>query len=153
MIAKTARPFEISLPNPHSSECGSSHETQKPEAPTRLSNLVRKYKHMKHIVPVMAVATVLTLGAWTTLSAEEENEQAVKMSDLPAAVQKTIKDKAGSNEIMKIEKKTEKGETVYEAVVNKKGKEWSIEVDANGKFLKQYEESKEKEKGEKDEKY
>jgi uncharacterized membrane protein YkoI len=105
---------------------------------------------MKHIVPVMVVATVLTLGAWTTLSAEEENEEAVKMSDLPAAVQTTIKDKAGTNEIEKIEKKTEKGETVYEAVVNKKGKEWSIEVDANGKFLKEYEESKEKEeKGEK----
>lgn len=98
----------------------------------------------------MVVATVLTLGAWTTLSAEEENEEAVKMSDLPAAVQTTIKDKAGSNEIEKIEKKTEKGETVYEAVVNKKGKEWSIEVDVNGKFLKEYEESKEKEeKGEK----
>ena len=105
---------------------------------------------MKHIVPVIAVATDLTLGAWTTLSAEEENEQTVKMSDLPAAVQTTIKDKAGSNEIEKIEKKTEKGETVYEAVVNKNGKEWSIEVDANGKFLRQYEESKEKEeKGEK----
>ena len=105
---------------------------------------------MKYIVPVVAVATVLTLGAWTTLSAEEENEQAVKMSDLPAAVQTTIKDKAGSNEIVKIEKKTEEGKTVYEAVVNKKGKEWSIEVDANGNFLKQYEESKEKEeKGEK----
>jgi uncharacterized membrane protein YkoI len=105
---------------------------------------------MKHIVPVMAVATVLTLGAWTTLSAEEENEQTVKMSDLPAAVQTTIKDKAGSNEIVKIEKKTEEGKTVYEAVVNKNGKEWSIEVDANGKFLKQYQESKEKEeKGEK----
>src|SRR6267378_3356535 len=99
---------------------------------------------MKHIVPVMAVATVLTL------SAEEKNEQIVKMSDLPAAVQTTIKDKAGTNEIEKIEKKTEKGETVYEAVVNKKGKEWSIEVDANGKFLKEYRESKEKEeKGEK----
>ena len=52
---------------------------------------------------------------------------------------------------MKIEKKTEKGETVYEALINKNGKEWSIEVDANGKFLKQYEESKEK--GEKGEKY
>ena len=71
------------------------------------------------------------------------------MSDLPAAVQTTIKDKAGSNEIMKVEKKTEDGKTVYEAVVNKNGKEWSIEVNANGKFLKQYEESKEKEKGEK----
>src|SRR5438105_6180109 len=83
-------------------------------------------------------------------TAAEENEETVKMSDLPAAVQTTIKDKAGSNEMVKIEKKTEEGKTVYEAVVNKKGKEWSIEVDANGKFLKEYEESKEKEeKGEK----
>jgi uncharacterized membrane protein YkoI len=105
---------------------------------------------MKYIVPVIAMASVLTLGAWTPLSAEEENEQTVKMSDLPEAAQTTIKDKAGSNEIVKIEKKTEEGKTVYEAVVNKKGKEWSIEVDANGKFLKQYQESKEKEeKGEK----
>ncbi|PYK69056.1 MAG: hypothetical protein DME45_04225 [Verrucomicrobia bacterium] len=107
-------------------------------------------KHMKYIVPIIAVASVLTLGAWTPLSAEEENEQTVKMSDLPAAVQTTIKDKAGSNEIVKIEKKTEEGKTVYEAVVNKKGKEWSIEVDATGTFLKQYQEGKEKEeKGEK----
>ena len=72
------------------------------------------------------------------------------MSSLPEAAQTTIKDKAGSNEIVKIEKKTEEGKTVYEAVVNKKGKEWSIEVDANGKFIKQYQESKAKEeKGEK----
>ena len=109
---------------------------------------------MKYIVPIIAVASVLTLGAWTPLSAEEESEQTVKMSDLPAAVQTTIKDKAGSNEIVKIEKKTEEGKTVYEAVVNKKGKEWSIEVDATGTFLKQYQESKEKEEnGEKGEKY
>jgi uncharacterized membrane protein YkoI len=104
---------------------------------------------MKHIIAPMAVAAVLTLGVWTPLSAEEENEQTVKMSDLPAAVQTTIKDKAGTNEIVKIEKKMENGQTVYEAVVNKKGKEWSIEVDANGKFLKQYQENEEKEKGEK----
>ena len=106
---------------------------------------------MKHIIPAMAVAAVLTLGVWTPLSAEEENEQTVKMSDLPAAVQTTIKDKAGSNEIMKIEKKAEDGKTIYEAVVNKSGKEWSIEVNEQGKFLKEYQESKEKEEhGEKD---
>lgn len=101
---------------------------------------------MKHIIPTITVATALALGAWTTVSAaEEENEQTVKMSDLPAAVQTTIKDKAGSNDITKIEKKTEGGRTVYEAVVNKSGKEWSIEVNDQGKFLKEYQESKEKE--------
>src|SRR6266481_4317889 len=104
---------------------------------------------MKHIVPVIAASIVLTLGAWTPVYAEEEKEQTMQMSDLPAAVQTTIKDKAGSNEIVKIEKKTEEGKTVYEAVVNKNGKEWSIEVNEKGKFLKEYQEGKEKEKGEK----
>jgi hypothetical protein len=100
---------------------------------------------MKHIVRIVAIATVLTLGAWAPLFAEDENEQTVKMSDLPAAVQTTIKDKAGANDIEKIEKKTENGQTVYEAVVEKNGKHWSIEVNEQGKFLKEYEESKEKE--------
>ena len=105
---------------------------------------------MKKTIAAISIAVIAGLACPAVFSAEEENEQAVKMSDLPTAVQTTIKDKAGTNEIERIEKKTEKGETVYEAVVNKKGKEWSIEVDANGKFLKQYEESKEKEeKGEK----
>jgi len=99
------------------------------------------------LIAVMAVSAGL---ACPGLFSAEEKEETVKMSDLPAAVQTTIKAKAGTNEIVKIEKKTEQGKTVYEAVVNKKGKEWSIEVDANGKFLKEYQESKEKEqKGEK----
>ena len=88
---------------------------------------------------------LLSLGAWAPPFGEEENEQTVTMSDLPAAVYTTIKDKAGSNKIEKIEKKSEDGKTVYEAVVNKSGKEWSIEVDQNGKFLKEYQESNEKE--------
>jgi hypothetical protein len=149
VIAQTARTFTISLGE---SAFGwvrllarnRQNKTWGPRGPLNLTT------NMKHIVPVIAVATVLTLGAWTPAYAEEEKEQTVQMSDLPAAVQTTIKDKAGSNELIKIEKKTEEGKTVYEAVINKKGKEWSIEVDANGKFLKQYQESKEKEeKGEK----
>ena len=104
---------------------------------------------MKRTIAAVSIAIIAGLACPALFSAEEK-EETVKMSDLPAAVQTTIKDKAGSNKIVKIEKKTEEGKTVYEAVVNKKGKEWSIEVDANGKFLKQYQESKEKEeKGEK----
>src|SRR6266704_6955668 len=107
---------------------------------------------MKKIIAAISIAVIGSLACPVFLTAAEENEQTVKMTDLPAAVQTTIKDKAGSNKIVKIEKKTEEGKTVYEAVVNKKGKEWSIEVDANGKFLKEYKESKEKEKGEQGEK-
>jgi hypothetical protein len=106
---------------------------------------------MKHIVPTIAVAVGLTLGAGTLVYADEENEQTVQMSDLPAAAQTTIKAKAGNNEIIKVEKKTEEGKTIYEAVVNKDGKKWSIEVNEQGKFLKSYEEDKEK--GEENEKH
>jgi uncharacterized membrane protein YkoI len=109
---------------------------------------VKGRKSMKKTIAAISIAVIGSLACPVVLTAAEENEETVKMSDLPAAVQTTIKDKAGTNEIVKIEKKTEEGKTVYEAVVNKKGKEWSIEVDANGKFLKQYQESKEKEKGE-----
>ena len=107
---------------------------------------------MEKIITTISVAIILGLACPLISSAEEEKEMTVKMSDVPEAVQKTIKDKAGSNEIMKLEKKTEEGKTVYEAMVNKKGNQWAIEVDANGKFLKKYEESKEKEEGEKGEK-
>ncbi len=116
------------------------------------NNQPRKFKRKTNekTIAAISIAVIGSLACPVFLTAGEEKEETVKMSDLPAAVQTTIKDKAGSNEIVKIEKKTEEGKTVYEAVVNKKGKEWSIEVDANGKFLKEYQESKEKEeKGEK----
>ena len=104
---------------------------------------------MKKTIAAISIALIAGLACPALFSAEEQNEQTVKMTDLPAAVQTTIKDKAGSNEIEKIEKKTEGGKTIYEAVVEKNGKHWSIEVNEQGKFLKEYEESKEKEKGEK----
>jgi hypothetical protein len=109
----------------------------------------RREKSMKETIAAISIAVIGSLACPVFLTAAEEKEETVKMSDLPAAVQTTIKDKAGSNEIVKIEKKTEEGKTVYEAVVNKKGKQLAIEVDANGKFLKQYKEGKEKEQGEK----
>src|SRR5216117_4089370 len=100
---------------------------------------------MKNTIAAISIAVIGSLACPVFLTAAEEKEETVKMSDLPAAVQTTIKGKAGSNQIIKIEKKTEEGKTVYEAVVNKGGREWSIEVNEQGKFLKEYEESKEKE--------
>ena len=98
----------------------------------------------------MAVATVLTLGAWTTLSAEEEKEEAINMSDLPAAVQKTFNDEAAGGKIVRVEKE----ESNYEAVIEKDGKQTGVEVSADGKVVSRHDEKKEhKEKGEKDEKY
>ncbi len=73
------------------------------------------------------------------------------MSDVPEAVQKTFKEKAGDAEIMKVEKEVENGKTVYEAVIMKKGKRTGIEVSEAGKYLGTHNESTEhKEKGEKE---
>ena len=98
----------------------------------------------------MAMATVLTLGAWTTVSAEEENEEAISMSDVPAVVQKTFNDEAAGGKIVRVEKE----ESNYEAVIEKNGKQTGVEVSPDGKVVSRHDEKKEhKEKGEKDEKY
>lgn len=97
----------------------------------------------------MVVSSGLMLAA--AVQAHEEKEETVEMKSLPAAVQKTMKDKAAGGEILRIEKETKKGKVVYEAVVKKNGKEWGIEVDQDGKYLNQHDESKEK--GEKHEKH
>ena len=107
---------------------------------------------MKKIISAASIAAVLALACPAVLSAKEkeEKEQTVQMSELPDAVQKTIKAKAGKNQIVRIEKETEHGKTVYEAVISKNGKETGIEVDQNGKYLNTHDESKEhKEKNEK----
>jgi plastocyanin len=101
---------------------------------------------MKHIVPVIAAATVLTLSAWTPLFAEEENEEAISMSDVPAAVQQAAQAEAKGGTIVRWEKEGAN----FEAVIEKNGKQIGVEMDANGKVLSKHNESKEhKEKGEK----
>jgi hypothetical protein len=107
---------------------------------------------MKTILKTMVLAVICSLALPLSSFAKEHEETPVQMSDLPEAVQKTIKDKAGDSEVVRIEKETRHGQTVYDAVINKSGKESGIEVDENGKYLKTHDESKgHKEKGEKPE--
>jgi uncharacterized membrane protein YkoI len=102
------------------------------------------------LLVIALVSAGLSFGV--TTQAHEEKEEHVDMKDLPEAVQKTMKEKAGDNEIVRVEKETEKGKTVYEAVIKKDGKEWGLAVDENGKYLGKHSEAKEhKEKGEKHE--
>src|SRR5450432_611162 len=109
---------------------------------------------MKQTIGAISVAIIAALTLPVISCAREnenEEETTVNMSDLPAEVQKTIKEKAGSDEIVRIEQETEKGKEVFEAVVKKNGKEWGIQVDASGTYLGKNDESNEhKEKGEKD---
>src|SRR2546423_14832766 len=105
----------------------------------------------QNLIAAGIISAGLTLGL--TAQARHEETQ-VEMKDLPAAVQTTIKDKAGNDQILRIEKETRKGKECYEAIVNKDGKETAIRVDASGKFLGSHEEMAEhKEKNEKAEKH
>ena len=100
---------------------------------------------MKHIVPVIAVTTLLSLGAWTPLLAEEEKEESISASSVPAAVQQAAQAEAKGGTIVRWEKERNN----YEAVVEKDGKQTGIEITPSGKVVSRHDESKEhKEKGE-----
>ena len=94
---------------------------------------------MKHIIPAIAVAAVLTLGSWAPLSAEEEKEESISTSDVPAAVQKAVEAEAKGGTIVRWEKEGAN----FEAVIEKNGKQIGVEMNANGKVVSKHNEAKE----------
>ncbi len=94
---------------------------------------------------ILAVAGGLAFPAFSF--AKEHEEDNVKMSDVPATVQKAAAKEAKGGEIVRWEK--EHGN--YEAVISKDGKQWGVQFDANGKMKGKHDESKEK--GEEHEKH
>ena len=66
----------------------------------------------------------------------DENKQKVAMTELPAAVHKTIQDNLGGGTITQTAKETEGGRTYYDAEVQKSGgEEIEIKVDPDGKLI------------------
>lgn len=80
----------------------------------------------------------------TVQATEESSAEPVELSKLPAAVQKTIKEKAAGGDIVRIEKANDDGKWTYEVTVKTKGKEWGFGVDKNGKYLGKHDETSEK---------
>ncbi len=78
---------------------------------------------------------MVSVGLIFGVAAQAIEETPVEMKDLPAAAQSTIKEKAGNDQILRIQKENRKGKECYDAIVNKNGKETAIRVDANGKFI------------------
>ena len=86
---------------------------------------------MTKLIPAMVMSVSLIFG----VAAQAIEETPVEMKDLPAAAQSTIKEKAGNDQILRIQKENRKGKECYDAIVNKNGKETAIRVDAKGKFI------------------
>jgi uncharacterized membrane protein YkoI len=102
--------------------------------------------------PKLIVAAIVSAGlASGVIAKEATKERAIDMNSLPAAVQKTIKEKAKGGDIVRVEKESDAGKWNYEVIVRKNGKELGFEVDKDGKYLgHKHDEAKEhKEKGEK----
>lgn len=74
----------------------------------------------------------------------------VQMQNLPHTVQKTIKAQAGKDKILRVVRESANGKDVYEAIVNRNGKETAIQVDDTGHFIGTHDEAAEQ--GEKSEK-
>ena len=96
---------------------------------------------MKHIIPVIALATGLTFSAWTALSVDEEREEKVNPSDVPAAVQQAAQAEAKGGTIVRWEKEGSN----YEAVIDNNGKQTGVELTPDGKVVSRHDESKEHE--------
>ena len=71
---------------------------------------------------------------------KKHQEESINSSDVPEAVQKAADAEAKGGQIVRWEKEGKN----YEAVIEKKGKQWGVEINADGKVLSKHDESKEK---------
>jgi hypothetical protein len=91
---------------------------------------------------IAVVAVVIGLGAIGALlyggvdQEENEHKQKVAMTELPAAVQKTIQDNLAGGTVAETAKVTEGGRTYYETEVRKSGGEQvEIKVAEDGSLI------------------
>ena len=95
---------------------------------------------------IVAISAGLAFGVVAQAGEKKHEEENISTSDVPAAVQKAADTQAKGGKIVRWEREGAN----YEAVIEKNGKQWGVEFDANGKLVSKHDEGKEhKEKGEK----
>ena len=96
----------------------------------------------KNVVTAAALSAALSLSVTAQATEEKHEEQTINSSDVPAAVQQAAQAEANGGSILRWEKEGAN----YEAVIQKKGKQIGVEMDANGKVLSNRDEAKEHER-------
>ncbi len=92
------------------------------------------------------------IGAMAVWAAEkEEKEEKVTLDQVPAAVKATILKEAADGKVGDVEREVKGGKTVYEADVEKDGKEFELKVAEDGTLLARKAEGKDKEEGKEEE--
>ena len=97
-----------------------------------------------NLIAAVVISAGLAVGA--TAWAGKGKETKVQLETLPLAVQKTIKAQAGKDKIVQVNRESEGGKDVYEAIVNRNGKKTAIQVDDTGHFLGTHDETAEQAK-------
>ena len=77
---------------------------------------------------MLAILSVTVLGGWSACA----QEQAVKMKDLPPAVQKTVQEQTKGAVLKGLSKEVENGKTTYELETTVKGRSRDLLIDASG---------------------
>lgn len=70
---------------------------------------------------------------------EKHQEQMIAQADVPMAVQKAAESETKGGRIVRWEKEGQD----YEAVIEKNGKKWGVEISGSGKVLNKHDETKE----------
>ena len=96
----------------------------------------------KNLATAAVVSAALSFSVAAQANEEKHEEQSINSSDVPAAVQQAAQVEAKGGSILRWEKEGAN----YEAVIQKKGKQLGVEMDANGKVLSKHDEAKEHKK-------
>jgi plastocyanin len=95
------------------------------------------------LITTITVSAGLAFGVAAQAGEKKHEEQTIKSSDVPAAVQSAAQAQAQGGTIVRWEKEGAN----FEAVIDKNGKQIGLEMDANGKVLSKHNEAKEHKEG------
>jgi hypothetical protein len=98
-------------------------------------------KNKRILVAVMtlsvAALSVASAGTGETEKPKKKESSAkLAINDLPAAVKATLQEQVGDGKIVGLKQKTKQGQVVFHADVLTNGKDWEIDVVADGTLLK-----------------
>jgi len=82
-----------------------------------------------------AAATLLAAGLLFNAAPGQEMEKPVRMKDLPAAVQATVREQSKGAAIRGLSMEVENGQTFYEASLKVKGRIRDVLIDSDGKIV------------------
>jgi hypothetical protein len=105
------------------------------------------------LLSVLLLSTAMSCAAQGKEKEEKEekegNETKVQFSQVPQAVQTTLKEESHGATITTVDKESDEGKTIYEADVDIKGKNYEIKVAEDGTLISKKLDDESKEKGEK----